>query len=58
MDQYHVTLDAATVQRLFSGDGQLTRLLEVILNQVLDAQVQEQLQAERYERDRATAGVS
>jgi putative transposase len=50
MDQYHVTLDAATMQRLFSGDGQLARLLEVILNQVFNAQVQEQLQAERYER--------
>ena len=38
------------LQRLFSGDSQLPQLLESILNQVLEAQVSEQLHAERYER--------
>jgi transposase-like protein len=35
---------------LFSGDSQLAQLLESILNQVLEAQVGEHLQAGRYER--------
>jgi transposase-like protein len=50
MTQYQVTLNAQTLQRLFSGDSQLAQLLESILNQVLEAQVGEQLQADRYER--------
>lgn len=50
MTQYQVTLDAQTLQRVFSGDNQLGQLLEAVLNQVLDAQVSEQLQAEPYER--------
>jgi putative transposase len=50
MTQYQVTLNAQTLQRLFSGDSQLAQLLESILNQVLEAQVSEQLQAGRYER--------
>ena len=39
MTQYQLTLDSETVQRLFTGDGQLGRLLEAILNQVLNAPV-------------------
>src|SRR5579884_3972436 len=50
MTQYQVTLNAQTLQRLFSGDGHLAQLLESVLNQVLEAQVSEQLHAERYER--------
>jgi putative transposase len=50
MTQYQVTLDAQTLQRLFSGDNQLGHLLEAVLNQVLEAQVTEQLRAEPYER--------
>jgi transposase-like protein len=51
MTQYQLTLDPTVLQRLFtSGDGQLAHLLEAVLNQVLDAQMAEQLQAERYER--------
>ena len=41
MTQYQVTLDAQTLQRLFSGDNQLGQLLEAVLNQVLDTQVSE-----------------
>lgn len=50
MTQYQVTLDAQTLQRLFSGENHLGQLLEAVLNQVLDAQVSEQLQAAPYER--------
>jgi putative transposase len=50
MTQYQITLDAQTLQRLFSGDNQLGHLLEAVLNQVLEAQVTEQLRAEPYER--------
>ena len=50
MTQYQVTVNEQTLQRLFSGDSQLALLLESVLNQVLDAQVSEQLHAERCER--------
>ncbi len=38
MTQYQLTLDSETVQRLFTSEGQLGRLLEAVLNQVLSAQ--------------------
>lgn len=50
MTQYQVTPDEQTLQQLFSGDSQLAQLLESMLNQVLDAQMSEHLQADRYER--------
>lgn len=50
MTQYQITLDNATLQQLFAGKGQLAQLVESILNQVLQAQVTEQLQAAPYER--------
>ena len=50
MTQYQLTLDSESVQRLFTGEGQLGRLVEAVLNQVLNAQVTEQLQAASYER--------
>lgn len=56
MTQYQVTLNEQTLQRLFSGDSQLAQLLESILNQVLDAQVSEQLHAGRYERTEERQG--
>src|SRR5215469_9163291 len=57
MTHYQVTLDAQTLQRLFTGgDNQLGQLLEAVLNQVLDAQVSEQLQAEPYERTEQRQG--
>jgi transposase-like protein len=49
-------LNAQTLQRLFSSDGQLAQLLESILNQVLEAQVSDQLQADRYERTEQRQG--
>lgn len=56
MTQYQLTLDSETLQRLFVGDGQLGRLLEAVLNQVLTAQVSEQLHAEPYERSEQRQG--
>lgn len=56
MTQYQLTLDSETLQRLFTGDGQLGRLLETVLNQVLNAQVSEQLQAAPYERSEQRQG--
>lgn len=56
MTRYQVTLDPQTLQRLFSGDGQLGQLLEAVLNQVLEAQVSEQLRAAPYERTEARQG--
>jgi transposase-like protein len=50
MTQYQLTLDSETLQRLFTGDGQLARLVEAILNQVLSAQVADHLHADSYER--------
>src|SRR5690349_19011431 len=56
MTQYQLTLGSAAVQRLFTGEGQLGRLLEAVLNQVLNAQVTEQLQAAPYERSEQRQG--
>jgi putative transposase len=49
MSQYQVTLDNDLIQRIFATDG-LKPLLEQVLNQVLQAQVSEQLQAKPHER--------
>ena len=43
MTQYQLTLDSESVQRLLTGDGQVGRLVEAVLNQALTAQVTEQL---------------
>lgn len=56
MTQYQLTLDTETLQRLFVGDGQVGRLLESVLNQVLKAQVSEQLDAAPYERSEQRQG--
>ncbi len=56
MTQYQVTLDPQVVQQLFRGESQLGQLLEAVLNQVLEAQVAEQLQAAPYERTEERQG--
>src|SRR5690242_21457507 len=57
MTPYQLTLDPTVLQRLFtSSDGQLAHLLEAVLNQVLEAQMAEQLNAERYERTEERQG--
>lgn len=53
MAQYQITLDSELVHHLFLGnskDSGVSKLLETVLNQVLQAQVTEQLGAERHER--------
>jgi putative transposase len=50
MAEYQVTIDAADVQELFQGDDGVKILVEKVLNQVLQAQASEQLQAGPYER--------
>ncbi len=53
MTQYKLTLDAELLHQLFVGNSQdpgVARLLESVLNQVLQAQAQEQLGAAPYER--------
>ena len=56
MTQYQLTVESETVQRLFGGNEQVARLLEAVLNQVLEAQVGEHLQAEPYERTEQRRG--
>ena len=47
---YQVTVDRDVLQGLFVRDDGLSRLVENIVNQVLDAQAVEQLKAKPYER--------
>lgn len=56
MTHYQVTLDSQVLQRLFSGESQVGQLLEAVLNQILEAQVAEQLQAAPYERTEERQG--
>jgi putative transposase len=56
MTQYQLTLDSASLQRLFGENEQLRQLLESVVNQVLEAQVSEHLQAEPYERTQERRG--
>lgn len=54
MAQLNITLDTDILHGLFTSNGRdeaFSKLLEIILNQVLDAQSVEQLGAERYERN-------
>ncbi|MEB9895795.1 transposase, partial [Bacillus cereus] len=53
MAQYQINVDSNILQQLFIGDRKnagVAKLLDSVLNQVLQAQVTEQLDAERYER--------
>lgn len=49
-DDYQITLSGETLHGLLRGDSGLARLLEQVVNQVLEAQVSEQIGADRYER--------
>ena len=53
MAQYQITVDSDLLHQLFlknSQDAGVASLLEAVLNQVLEAQATEQLNAEPYER--------
>src|SRR5262249_38323981 len=56
MPDYQITSDGETVHGRFKGNAGLGKLLEQVLNQVLEAQVSEQLGAERYERSEERQG--
>lgn len=57
MTQYKITVDQEILQNLCSGNNEaLTRLLDQILNQILEAQRTEQLQADRYQRNEERQG--
>jgi hypothetical protein len=50
MAQYQITVDGEVLHQLFLGDEGVRKLLESVLNQVLEAQVSEHLKAGPYER--------
>ncbi len=53
MAQYQITVDSEILHQLFLGDAKesgVNKLLESVLNQVLKAQVTEQIRADHYER--------
>ncbi len=59
MTQINVTLDSEILHGLFTSDGKdeaFSKLLECILNQVLNAQASEQVGADRYERSEERTG--
>lgn len=56
MAQYQLTVDEHRVHGLFTQDGALARLVEEIVQQVLEAQVAEHLQAQPYERTEERRG--
>ena len=56
MAQYQVTIDGEILQQLFVRDDGLARLVEQVINQILEAQVTEQLKAAPYERTEERQG--
>ena len=56
MAQYQITVDDAILEGLFQRDGGVAKLVESVVNQILQAQVQEQLKAAPYERTEARTG--
>jgi hypothetical protein len=56
MALYQINLDDALLHGLFQQDGGVARLLEQILNQILQAQVAEKLQTAPYERTEERQG--
>ena len=56
MAHYQITVDAELLHQLFSGDEGVAKLVESVLNQVLQAQVTEHLKAQPYERTQDRLG--
>ena len=56
MAQYQITVDAELLHQLFDGDEGVAKLVESVLNQVLQAQVTEHLKAQPYERTQDRLG--
>jgi putative transposase len=53
---FQVTIDGSLVQQFFQRDDGLAQLVQHVLNQVLQAQVTEHLQAAPYERTEERQG--
>lgn len=49
MAEFEVTIDSELIQDLFLNDRGLEKLAEVVLNQLLESEMTEHLQADRYE---------
>ncbi len=56
MTDYNITVGKELLPELLSNSGGLAKLVESVLNQILEAQVSESLSAERYERSEERAG--
>jgi len=56
MAQYQITVDGEMLHQLFRGDEGVGKLLESVLNQVLEAQVREHVKAAPFERTEERAG--
>ena len=56
MTDYNVTVGKDLLPELLTGQDGLAKLVENVLNQILEAQVSESLNAEPYERSEARAG--
>lgn len=56
MAEYNITVEKDLLPGLLNGQEGLAKLIESVLNQVLEAQVSESLGAERYERQETRAG--
>jgi transposase-like protein len=56
MPEYQLSVDREQLQRLFADNQQVSQLMEQLLNQVLQAQVTDHLQAEPYQRTDARTG--
>ncbi|KWW96714.1 transposase [Hydrogenibacillus schlegelii] len=56
MAQYQITVDDEILEGLFQRDGGVAKLVESVVNQILQAQVQEHLKAAPYERTKERQG--
>jgi len=56
MAEYEVKLNKDAMPNLMTSKDGLAKLIEEILNQVLEAEVTEHLKAERYERSEERTG--
>jgi transposase-like protein len=56
MTEYDITVGKALLPELLSGQDGLAKLVEVVLNQILEAQLTERLGADRHERSEERMG--
>jgi len=56
MAQYQITVDGNAIQGLLTRDDGLARLVELVVNQILEAKLTEQLKAAPYERTEERQG--